>query len=261
MGQTVALESNRRTVRTPVAPLAQPGGDLESITYTQTRVLPLDSRHLEEHRIIAVNKTDPRAMPFDILRTKVLSVMSSNGWRTMAVTSPRPECGKSVVAINLAISLARQTEYTVLLADFDLHRPRIGAYLGLPREDALVDYIEGKRAMKDALINPGIPRLVVLVNSSGVTHASELLSGPKIRDLVTELRERYARRILIFDLPPVLSGDDTLAFLPQMDCALLVAASGTSTKSDVEESQRLMASSNLLGVVLNKADDYQQPYY
>jgi Mrp family chromosome partitioning ATPase len=46
-----------------------------------------------------------------------------------------------------------------------------------------------------------------------------------------------------------------------MDCALLVVASGATTKSEVEESERLLTSTNLLGVVLNKAEDYQQPYY
>lgn len=238
------------------------GGEaLETIVYDQTRVIELDPRHLEANRIIALNKSDPRAMSFDILRTKLLGEMNANGWRTIGITSPKPNCGKSVVAINLAISLSRQTDYTVMLLDFDLRRPRLITYLGLPVEDSLLDCIDGRCEVKDALINPGIPRLVVLGNSTGVTNASELLTSQKVRDLVTEFRDRYENRILIFDLPPILTADDALAFLPYLDCSLLVAASGLSTKSDVEESQRLLAGSNLLGVALNKADDTQQSYY
>ena len=260
-GQSAGINVGRKNIEVPAFSRGQPSADLESITYTQTRVVSLDPRHLEANRIIAANKNDARAMAFDILRTKILGAMGTNQWKTIAITSPRPDCGKSIVAINLAISLARQTDHTVLLADFDLRRPRLGAYLGLPQEDALVECIEGRRELKDALINPGIPRLVVLTNSSGMTHASELLSSQKVKDLVMELRQRYERRILIFDLPPVLTADDTMAFLPQVDCALLVVASGATTKSEVEESERLLTSTNLLGVVLNKAEDYQQPYY
>ncbi len=260
--RAAVLGGSRKSVHTfPVFSPGRPSDDLETISYTQTRVVSLDPRHLEQNRIIAGNKSDPRVMAFDILRTKILNTMSANGWRTMAITSPKPECGKSMVAINLAISLARQTDYTVLLADFDLRRPKLATYLGLPKEDALYECIEGRRAVKDALVNPGIPRLVVLANATAVSNASELLSSQRVKDLVLDLRRRYERRILIFDLPPVLTADDTMAFLPQMDCALLIAASGTSTKSEDEESQRLLASSNLLGVVLNKAEDYQRPYY
>jgi len=86
--------------------------ELEQITYTETRVVRVDPRHLEANRIVSTNKIDPRAMPFDMLRTKILKTMSENGWRTIAVTSPRPGCGKTTVAINLAISIARQSDYT-----------------------------------------------------------------------------------------------------------------------------------------------------
>ena len=154
-GQPTAVSSVRKNGEAPIFAQGRPSADLESITYTQTRVVTLDPRHLEENRIIALNKTDPRAMAFDILRTKILGAMGANRWRTIAITSPKPDCGKSIVAINLAISLARQTDHTVLLADFDLRRPRLSTYLGLPQEDALVECIDGRREMRDALINPG----------------------------------------------------------------------------------------------------------
>lgn len=260
-GQYIGSNTGAKRVATGPSSAKHSRENLDSIVYDQTRIVSLDQRHLETNRIIAVNKSDPRAMTFDILRTKMLGKMSANGWRTVGITSPRPNCGKSVVAINLAISLARQTEYTVMLLDFDLRRPRLGTYLGLPTEDGLLDCIEGRCDVKDALINPGIPRLVVLSNSTGVTNATELLTGQKVREMVSEFRDRYENRILIFDLPPILTADDAIAFLPQLDCSLLVVASGLSTKSEVEESQRLLSASNLLGVALNKADDTQQAYY
>lgn len=260
-GEFFSPADNRKVVQAGPTLSRQAAADLQNIVYDQSRVVSLDPHHLEANRIITADKSDPRAMSFDILRTKVLKEMTEKGWRSIGITSPKADCGKSVVAINLAISMSRQTDYSVLLSDFDLRRPRLGAYLGLPEEDALLDCIEGRREVKDALINPGIPRLVVLANLSGVANASELLTSQKVRDMVSEFRDRYENRILIFDLPPVLTADDALAFFPQLDCALLVAASGVSTKSDVEESQRLLRSNNLLGVALNKADDHQESYY
>ena len=58
--------------------------------------------------------------------------MDQNNWAVVGVTSPTAECGKSVIAANLAFSAARQPDLDVLLADFDLRRPRIAQYLGVP---------------------------------------------------------------------------------------------------------------------------------
>jgi Mrp family chromosome partitioning ATPase len=110
-------------------------------------------------------------------------------------------------------------------------------------------------------VNPGIPRFTVLANSKPVAHASELLSSDSVKELVVELRERYEQRVVIFDLPPVLTSDDAIAFMPQVDCALLVIGSGITTKSEVDDSQRLLASTNVLGTVLNMADDCNRSAY
>lgn len=235
--------------------------NLEDIVYTQTRVHKPDADHLEANRIVSARKIDSRAVAFDMLRTKILSAMAANGWRTLAITSPTPGCGKTTVAINLAISIARQPDHTALLVDFDLRKPKVLSYLGLPKENSLFDCIVGRCRVSEAMINPGIPRFVVLGNSRPVAHASEMLTGPNVKELVADLRERYARRIVIFDMPPVHSADDTMAFLPQVDCVLLVIASGVSTKADVEECQHVLAPGNLVGVALNKADDYHISNY
>ena len=111
------------------------------------------------------------------------------------------------------------------------------------------------------MTNPGIPRFVVLGNTRPIAHATETLSSAGAQDLVADLRDRYDRRIVIFDLPPVLATDDTIAFLPQVDCVLLVAASGVSSKVELDECQHVLGPGNLVGVALNKADDYHIATY
>lgn len=233
----------------------------DKITYEDTRVIELDTRHLEANRIITFDNEDPDSVAFDILRTQVLAKMEENNWKTLAITSPTPDCGKTVVSLNLALSIAKQTEKTVLIADFDLRKPRISSYLGLPKGKTLFDYLENDADLKDVLVNPGIPRFVVLPNTVPIRNAAETLTSRPIKALVTDLRDRYESRINIFDLPPLMASDDTIAFLPQVDCVLLVVASGETTPAEVKESRRKLQSTNLLGVVLNKSSESHTPYY
>lgn len=235
--------------------------DVDKITYRQTKIIHLDPLCLEENRIISYSKNDARSMSFDILRTQVLRKMQVNNWRTLAITSPTPKCGKTVVALNLALSIAHQTEQTVLLADFDLRNPKIAEYLGLPIGDSLVDYLEGGVELADVFVNPGVPRLTLLPNHSPIFNATEMLTTSRMKALVADIRDRYESRMVIFDLPPVLTTDDAMAFMPQVDCALLVVANGASTTSDVKEADRLLQTTNLIGTILNKAEENSKSYY
>jgi capsular exopolysaccharide synthesis family protein len=235
--------------------------ELVDIRYVYTRVVKLRREHLEKSRIVAFNKNDPKSITFDLLRTHVLQKMEENGWRTLAITSPTPESGKTVVAINLAMSIAQQTNKTTMLVDFDLRRPKVGTYLGIPMEKSLNDFLEGTASLQDVLVNPELPRMVVLPTRSPVRNSAETLSSRKVADLIKDLRERYKSRIVIFDLPPVLVTDDAIALLPQIDCVLMVVANGMSTRREIEDSLRLLPATKLIGTILNKADVEPSAYY
>jgi hypothetical protein len=234
---------------------------LEQLQYKQTRVCDLDPEHLEANRIVSFNKNDPSIWSFDVLRTQVIRKMDEQSFRTLAITSPTPEAGKTIVAINLALSIARQMNKSVMLVDFDLRRPKIGEYLGIPMGFSLNEYIEGKIEIKDALINPGIDRFIVLPTKTGIHNSSEFLASNKVQYLINEFRNRYESRIIIFDLPPLLSSDDALAVLPRIDSTLFVVGNGMSTEKQLMDSMRLLHSTNLLGTVLNMAEVTNKGYY
>ena len=80
-------------------------------------------------------------------------------------------------------------------------------------------------------------------------------------NLIGDLRNRYESRIIIFDLPPLLNIDDAMVFLPNVDATLMVVENGKNTQSEVQQSMRLLQSTNLIGTVLNKADDDIREYY
>jgi protein-tyrosine kinase len=223
-------------------------------------VVPLCAEHLERQRIVAFNKNSNMGWAFDLLRTQVLKTMEENGWRTLAITSPTPESGKTVLAINLAMSIAHYTTKTALLVDFDLRRPKVGSYLDLPMEKSLNDLLAGQAELQDVLVNPTLPRFVVLPTRKPVALSTEVLSSPKVGNLITDLRERYDSRIVIFDLPPLLSSDDAITVLPKFDCVLLVVANGMNSKKEIEDSLHHLATANLIGTVLNKAEPEARSY-
>jgi len=235
--------------------------ELGMITYLNTPIIKLDNAHLEKNRIVSHTKSDVNSYSFDSLRTQILQKMEENNWRTIAVVSPTPQSGKTLVSINLAISIAHQPQKTVILVDFDLRRPKVATYLGIHTEKSMNDYLQDKALLKDIMINPGIDRLVVVPTMKPVSKSAEILSSRKVTNLITELRDRYDSRIVIFDCPPVLNSDDAMVLLPQVDCILLVIANGMSTQSEIEETLHHLPKNNLLGVVLNKAEMESKAYY
>lgn len=264
-GQLVALSPAPANVAGYV-PQARSTPDAEGlegdVQYRQTAVVQLDEVVLEQERIVAHRKSHPASRSFDLLRTQVLQKMAENGWRTLAVTSPTTESGKTVVAINLAIGIAQQTNRTSLLVDLDLRRPRVASSLGLKREVSLNQVFSGEARLEEALVNPGISRFVVLPTQRPVPNSSEVLASSKVGALISELREKYTDRVVIVDLPPVLAADDVLAILPRIDCVLMVVGNGTSTRKEIEEAMTRVSRFNMLGVVLNKDDaPFGKDYY
>lgn len=245
-----------RVAPTPAASVALEATSVmdTEIRYSHTPVVELDPVHLESQRIVAHQKSHAVSWAFDLLRTQVLQKMDENGWRTLAVTSPTMESGKTVVAINLAIGIAQQTNRTSLLVDFDLRRPRVASSLGLNSKVSLNDVLVGDARVEDAMVNPGIPRFVVLPTQRAIPSSAELLGSSKVAALMSELRENYSDRVVVVDLPPVLSVDDVLAILPRIDCVLMVVGNGASTKKEIDESMNRLSKFSLIGVVLNKDD-------
>ncbi|MHC8380274.1 CpsD/CapB family tyrosine-protein kinase [Pseudomonas sp. LB3P14] len=243
-----------------MTPAAQPTG-LNALSYVQTKVVPLRPDHLERNRIVAYNKNSNMGGAFDLLRTQVLKIMEENGWRTLAITSPTPEAGKTVLAINLAMSIAHHTTKTALLVDFDLRRPKVGEYLGLPMDKSLNELLAGEAELQEVLVNPTLPRFVVLPTREPIPLSTEVLSSPAVSHLIADLRERYNSRIVIADMPPVLSSDDVITILPKFDCVLLVVANGLNSKKEIEECLHHLGTANLIGTVLNKAEPENRSYY
>ena len=231
-----------------------------NIEYTNTQVINVSNETLTENRVIAQNKEDPRSTPFHMLRAKVLQDLRKNDWSTIAISAPTPGAGKSLVTVNLAMSIAMEVNQTVLIVDMDLRQPSLHKYFSLKPEYGVQDYIQNDIGIQDMLINPGVERLSILPGRERMLNSSEKLASPKIKALTEELKNRYKSRIVIYDLPPLLVSDDVMVFLPYVDCSLLVVESGVNTQEEIEASMKLAEVKPLLGTVLNKEVEYKNVY-
>ena len=237
------------------------------IDYTNTYQHKVSRDDLIANRVIAQEKKHAFADAYRMLRTQVLGKLRENGWSTIGVTSAGAGQGKTLTATNLAISIARNVNHTVLLADFDLRRPNVRNLFNYEREFGLIDCIEGRKQVEDTLFTPGINGLVVLPGGEPVDESSELLGSSGVADLVRELRERYRNRIVVFDLPPMLVTDDVFEIMPQIESLLFVVEEGRTRRDEVTRCMDLLKGRNLIGTVLNKSRDkissysYNSPYY
>ncbi len=214
------------------------------------------------NRIIA-NEQDPVLSAYRVLRTRVLQKMDAEGWKTIAVVSPGSGAGKTVTAINLAIAISSKAGSRATLVDLDFYRPSVARYLGLKEFPSVLDYFEGKCDVRDVAVRPGLSDVVLIANERVTRRGAEHLTSARTDKLIDTAVNDFGSRVVIFDMSPLLGCDDTIAFLPKVDCALLVASSGDTRVDDLKEARRILAKTNILGTVLNKAPSAFMPnqYY
>jgi protein-tyrosine kinase len=226
-----------------------------TVVYDQTREITLDDNVLRENRILTGLEPGPFTDAYNLLRTQVLQRFKENNWNVLAVTSPGSGAGKTLTAINLAISIAREVDYTVLLVDANLRHPWMLEHFGLERHKGLSDYLLHDTPIAELLVRPSrVEHLVLLPGGEPLANSAEMLNSPKMAQLVADMKSRYHSRIIIFDLPPVLTSADALAFSPYVDAALLVVEEGVTEKQDLERAVELLSATNIVGTVLNKAE-------
>jgi capsular exopolysaccharide synthesis family protein len=229
--------------------------------FLRTRELTVDAEHLRRGRLISPSMEGEAAQSFRMLRTQVMQRLRARSWNSLAIVSTTPDEGKTTVALNLAMAIAMDASHSALLVDFDLRKPSVAKRLGIEVQMGVEDVLAGSASVDQAFVRlAGYERLMVLPAAAPVMHSSELISGPSARKLVTELKSRYADRIVIFDLPPLLGADDALAFLPNVDAVLLVVAEGKTKAEHLQRALELMKDKPIVGTVLNRSRSATEIY-
>ena len=160
------------------------------IVYTSTRSLNIPLAVLRQRRVMAAHDRGPFVDAFKILRTQVMQRLREHDWNVLGVTSPGHGEGKTLTAVNLAVSLAMETAQTVLLVDANLRNPSVHNVFDLGDCPGLADYLLDNQPLEDLLVHPGIGRFVLLAGGRAVFNSSEILTSPKMLALVEELKHR-----------------------------------------------------------------------
>ena len=260
----LGLEALDTTVRTPehaenvsglpilsVIPLQSAPNLLKKATLKDAHVAPLISHQQPMSEV---------AEAYRALRTSVLLSTASHPPRSILVTSPIPQDGKTTTCLNIAIVMAQQGK-RVLLLDADMRRPGIHLAFGLNNKLGLANVLVGGTAIDHVVHSTVQPNLFVITAGPVPPQPSELLGSSSMQDLILKLRGEFDH--IIIDSPPILSVTDAVLLSAQMDTVLLVIRSGRTTAPQIRRARTLLQSVNarVLGIVVNAADLDSPEYY
>jgi protein-tyrosine kinase len=231
-----------------------------SPAYTQSRTVKLDMNTLVDNRCVAIFPYAKETEVYKVLRTQVLRYTKEKGGNTIMITSALPEEGKTLTSINLAFTFAKLFEQTVLLVDGDLRQQDVHKRLGFESDRGLADYLVDNRPVPEIITWPGIDKLTLISGGRLIHESTELLGSTRMKDLVQDMKTRYPDRYVFFDVPPILSSADALAFAPLVDYIIMVVRAGTTSTNDVKKALELIPQDKVIGFVLNRHDTTVQSY-
>ncbi len=151
----------------------------------------------------------------------------------------------------------------MLLVDADLRKPVVARYLGLEGGSGIVSVLQERRTLSSTLIEASIgpSEILVLPGEVATATSSELMASQMMGTLLQTIKRDFRSRIVIFDLPPLLVGDDVISFLPRVDAVLLVTGVGTTSVAEIKECQKHLQRSKVIRVVVNKVTESTDDYY
>jgi len=193
------------------------------------------------------------------IRTNLMFLSPDAPLKTLVVTSPGPEEGKTTTAINLAITMA-QAGGRVLLVDTDLRRPRIHRAFGMKNVIGISNAVVGEKSLEEVVFQTVVPNLDVCPCGPLPPNPAELLHTRKFKDLMAECGRRYDR--IIFDSPPTSAVTDPVIVGHLADGVVLVVRAGHTTREAALFARRQLedAKAQLLGCIINQVNP-SDPYY
>lgn len=223
------------------------------------------------HSMGFVTPTAPRSLAADEFRVIKRPLLDNASGKSAApvangnlimVTSAMPGEGKSFTAINLAMSMAMELDYRVLLVDADVAKPSLMKTLGLPPSPGLLDLLLDKRTdMADVMLRTNVEKLTLLPSGTPHPRATELLASDAMTSLVEEMGRRYPDRVIIFDSPPLLLTTESRVLATHMGQIVMVVQAEKTLQSQVRHALTTIEACPVKMLVLNQARGGDQAAY
>ncbi len=194
------------------------------------------------------------AEQFKRLRTHILRPSLDNPPKTILVTSAMAGEGKSLTAINLAITIAIELHSNALIVDCDLRNPSLSRWFGFREERGLSNYLLGEAEIQELLIKTSVDKLSILPGGTLQDNTVELIGSNKMKSLIMDLKARYPDRYIIFDSSPLLATTEPSVLNEMVDGILLVVKSAETPRESVQLALKMLDKKKILGMVLNKQE-------
>ena len=216
--------------------------------------------------VTATAPHSPAAEEYRKLKSVLVSLTRQDEFRnTIMVTSSVSGEGKSVTALNLALSLAQEFDHTVLLIDADLRKPSLHEYFGLEPTLGIADCLQDDIDPGDALIKTGVGKLTLFPAGKTVRNPVELISSQKMAELIQEMKHRYPDRYIIIDTPPVLLFAETFFLSTLVDGVIFLVREGLTSMQNISDALTVLKGTPVLGLVYNDVNqdvsDSRYGYY
>ena len=202
---------------------------------------------------------------FRSLRSRIYQARYEAPLKTILISSGMPSEGKSFVAANLAMSLARNNVNNILLIDGDLRRPTLHKLLGAPDTPGLSDYLAGTAELNDIMQRDRNSKSAETTSAGSISaltfipagkcgdNSSELVANHRIEELITALSPHFDW--ILIDSSPVLAVTDAVEIAHAADAVLLIARGGSTPYDVAQRAQTSFSNSRILGFVLNAVKD------
>jgi protein-tyrosine kinase len=183
--------------------------------------------------------------------------------RLIMVTSALPGDGKTFTSINLALSIARERDVSVLLVDADIPKPHVSQIFGLQGQPGLTDaLVDETRKIESLIVPTNVRGLSLLPVGTPVEGAAELISSDRMRQLIANLIAGSPRRVVILDSPPLLITSESRALAKIAGQILLVVRAGHTPEHAVLDAIALFDEQQAGGIVLNQGQTgFTENYY
>ena len=248
----------------PDTPAMEGGSQVQSINLARLHRMGVVAPDAEKSQIAEEFRIIKRPLIANAFGQGAARVKNGN---LIMITSSLPGEGKSFCAINLAISMAMEMDRTVLLVDADVAKPRVPEYLGIHADRGLLDVLQDKSLkLSDVMIRTDIANLSVLPAGRTYSRATELLASSAMTELLEDIGNRYADRIILFDSPPILATSESSVLASHMGQIVMVVEAERTSQEAVKEALSHIQSCEVIGMLLNKSTptpgaDYYYGYY
>lgn len=191
---------------------------------------------------------------YQILKSVVKRMTSQDGFNNVImITSSNRNEGKSLTAMNLAISLSREYDTTALVMEADLREPSLTSYLNIDVKEGWTDYLVGDINLCSAMVRTDIGKLTFLPAGERINDPVECFSSSRMKELIALMKYRYDNRYIIIDAPPVLPFAETRLISGIADATIFVVCEGTTSLDEIRDALEALNGANILGIVYNNA--------